>query len=191
MPPVPSNSQFGLSPLPSVLLACSCGAGSGGATLTCGSSRSNGGASSFPALALSSAPPVPSNSQSGLLPSPLVLPACSCGAGATFACGSSRSNGGMSSFPALALSSAPPVPSNSQSGLLSAAFRSVPLCCTGAVGAVTSFCLSSADVILFSILFSVSAIISCGLSPATLTGFADCAGICFSVLSPVCTAVLG
>ena len=180
--------------MPSVLLACSCGAGSGGATLACGSSRSNGGASSFPALALSSVPPVPSNSQSGLSPSPLVLLACSCGTGsggATLTFGSSRSNGGVSSFPALALSSAPPVPSNNQSGLLSAAFRSVPFCCTGADGAVTSFCLSSADVILFSILFSVSAIISCGLSPVTLMGFADCAGICFSVLSPVCTAVLG
>ena len=147
--------------------------------------------SSFPALALSSVPPVPSYSQSGLSPLPLVLLACSCEAGATLACGSSRSNGGVSSFPALALSSAPPVPSNNQSGLLSAAFRSVPLCCTEAVGAVTSFCLSSADVILFSILFSVSAIISCGLSPVTLTGFADCAGICFSVLSAVCTAALG
>ena len=177
--------------MPLVSPACSC---SVGAMLVCGSSRSNGGASSFPVLAFSSAPPVPSNSQSGLSPLPPVLLACSCGAGsggATLTCGSSRSNGGVSSFPALALSSAPPVPSNSQSGLLSAAFRSVPLCCTEAVGAVMSVCLSSADVILFSILFSVSAIISCGLSPVTLTGFADCAGICFSVLSPVCTAALG
>ena len=181
LPPVPSNNQSGLSPLPLVLLACSCGA-----TLVCGSSRSNGGASSFPVLVLSSVPPVPSYSQSGLPSLPPVLLACSCGA--TLACGSSRSNGGTSSFPALVLSSLPPVPSNSQSGLLSAALRSVPLCCTGAV---TSFCLSSADATLFSILFSVSAIISCGLSPATLTGFSDCAGICFSVLSTVCTAALG
>ena len=165
----------------SVFTACSCGA-----TLVCGSSRSNGGASSFTALALSSAPPVPSNSQSGLSLLPPVLLACSCGA--MLVCGSSRSNGGASSFPALALLSAPPVPSNNQSGLLSAALRSVPLSCTGAV---TSFDLSSADATLFSILFSVSAIISCGLSPVTLTGFADCAGICFSVLSTVCTAALG